>query len=90
MYVVQFLHWGKSPKEEYYYHNLEDAKAHFDLFDASDGDLYKAIKVIDDETNNVIAYKRYKQIYNGDFAMDEWREKQWIISSGLQSKKFMI
>lgn len=47
MYIVRFIRWDDQPNEEYYYHHLEDAIFHFDLFKDDDSGLYTRIELLE-------------------------------------------
>lgn len=48
MFVVRFVRKDKKVDEEYYYHTLEDAEAHRNLFDDDDSDLYERIEIVEE------------------------------------------
>ena len=47
MYVVRFVRADGKPDEEYWYHHLEDAYFHFNLFKEDNGGLYVRIEVLE-------------------------------------------
>ena len=46
IYIVRFIREDRKPNEEYYYHSLEDARNHIDLFCDDDSGLYKTISLL--------------------------------------------
>ena len=46
MYIVRFVRRDRKPNEEYYYHSLEAAKNHINLFYDDDSGLYKTISLL--------------------------------------------
>ena len=45
MYIVRFVRKDGKPDEEYYYHRLEDAQKHVDLFKDDDSGLYTKMEI---------------------------------------------
>ena len=45
MYVVRFVRKDSLPTEEYFYHNLEDARFHMNLFAEDDSGLYLYVEI---------------------------------------------
>ena len=48
MYIVRFVRKDGLPSEEYYYHFLRDAFAHFSLFENDISNLYDEICLVRD------------------------------------------
>ncbi len=53
MYIVQFYR-KDGDIEEYFYHHLTDASAHFECFIDDDSELYNTICISCDETGETI------------------------------------
>ncbi len=51
MYIVRFNR-KDGGVEEYFYHHLEDAQFHFDLFNEDDSELYESIEIEYEKTTN--------------------------------------
>ena len=49
MYITRFIRKDGRKNEDYWYHTLEEALAHLELFRDDDSGLYKKILVIDEE-----------------------------------------
>ncbi len=49
MYIIRFIRRDGKKNEDYWYHTLEEALAHLELFRDDDSGLYKKIVVIDEE-----------------------------------------
>ena len=45
-YIVKFIRADQKPSENYFYHNLEEAKKYFDMFHNDDSKLYKRVELI--------------------------------------------
>lgn len=45
MYIVRFVRKDGKSDEEYYYHRLEDARKHIDLFKGDESGLYEKIEL---------------------------------------------
>ena len=54
MYIVRFVRTDGKCNEEYYYHELEQAKMHMNCFKEDGANLYERIEVIDFETPNCV------------------------------------
>ena len=46
MYIVRFVRRDRKSNEEYYYHSLEAAQDHINLFHDDDSGLYKMILLL--------------------------------------------
>lgn len=46
LYIVRFVRADAQPDEEYYYHDLEQAKVHLKLFEDDDSGLYRRIELV--------------------------------------------
>ena len=47
MYVVRFVRTDGRPDEEYYYHILNDAVFHFNLFENDDSGIFSMIELLE-------------------------------------------
>lgn len=53
MFITRFVTTSKEI-QDYYYHNIEHAKYHLNLFLNDDSGLYENICIVDDEKNVVV------------------------------------
>lgn len=80
MFVVRFIRKDGQPNEEYYYHELDNAKRHLALFYEDNSDLYKIVLLLDEERGIIVdsvsfslgSWSRLRLGYLQDYQPEEY------------------
>ena len=80
MFVVRFIRIDGQPNEEYYYHELDNAKRHLALFYEDNSDLYKIVLLLDEERGIIVdsvsfslgSWSRLRLGYLQDYQPEEY------------------
>ena len=66
MYEVKFIHKEDPRDDIYYYHTIEDALNHFNLFLDDNSCLYKSISIMDVENQTILCFMNFKDDGSAD------------------------